>query len=185
MNLRRYILTLALLSFGDAAAAPWKNDTLGVSINLPKGWRAVTVPIADKYIAGTKNPVVQDFYIEVKRGLRTGEFALFENRADTNARADIQMESLGGKIPPLLEKDIRSLCPLWAAKHDPAARPFNDCQPRKLGEAWTAFLTMAKDPGGRSQYKVKAFRPDGYVIILTVDGTAAQAEAILKNTKFY
>ena len=183
MNFRHVFLALFLIS--SAGAAPWKNESLRVNVNLPGTWKPITAKIADQRLKAATDSADILFYGELKKRTLAGNFFVFEQRPGSKVRADLQSTFLGRPLGGVLkEKDIRNLCPLWAQNHDENERPFQDCQPRKLGIAWTAFLTYEPEPGS-FEYQVKYFRPDGTLILFTVAGTRAQAEAIFRNTKFY
>jgi hypothetical protein len=183
MRLHFAVLVAAL--FSCAGAASWKNDSLRIRIQLPGTWAFVTPAVADQRIRSAKEEEDALFYAELKKRTEAGSLFLFEKSPKSKVRADLQSTPLGRPLGGvLLERDIRNLCPLWAANPGENEMPFLDCQPRKLGIAWTALLTYEPAPG-RFEYQVKYFRPDGKLILLTVAGTKADAEAMLKNTRFY
>jgi hypothetical protein len=185
MRLRSTFLALALISTLPSMAAPWQDESLRIKVNLPGTWKFITPKMADQRMKSSRDSADIVFYGELKKRTETGNFFVFEQRPKSKVRADLQTGYLGKPLGgTLAERDIKNLCPLWAANRDENERPFLDCQPRQLGIAWTALLTYEPEPGVH-EYQIKYFRPDGTLILFTVRGTRAQAEAIFRNTKFY
>jgi hypothetical protein len=175
-----------LLACIAAHAAAWKNDSLRVRINLPGTWKFITPKMADQRLTSAKDDEGVAFYSELKKRTQTGDLFVFEKSPKSKVRADLQTGYLGKPLGRVLaEQDIRNLCPLWAANPAENEIPFLDCQPRKLGIAWTALLTYQTGPEGKMEYQIKYFRPDGRLILFTVAGSKTDAEALFKNIKFY
>ncbi len=185
MSPRLTFLSLILLASIPTMAAPWKNEALRVEVNLPGTWKFVSPKMAGQRIKSSADSADIIFYRELKKRTEAGSLFLFEEKPKSKVRADLQINYLGKPLGGTLTKqDIQNLCPLWAKNHDEGERPFLDCQPRKLGIAWTALLTYEPAPA-TYEYQIKYFRTDGMLILFTVAGTRAQAEAIFKATKFY
>ena len=184
MNPRAALLALALISAVPAFAAPWENESLRIKVNLPGSWKLITPKVADQRMKAAADSFDVIFYGELKKRTEAGNFFVFEKSPKSKVRADLQSTPLGKPLRPMTARDIKNLCPLWAKNHDENEMPFQDCQPRKLGIAWTALLTYQPEPGSY-EYQVKYFRTDGTLILFTVAGKKADAEAIFRNAKFY
>lgn len=179
-------LFLASLSSVPAQAAPWKNASIGVRINLPGQWKPITAKMAAERAKAAKDPADAEFYGKVKARLGAGDFFLFEEKPRGKVRADLQVMRMGKPLRALTEQDILNLCPLWAERHGENERPFSDCRPRKLGNAWTAYLEYEADEAGYpAEYTIRHFKAQGDLVLLTVTGTREEAEAIFRNTKFF
>ena len=185
MRLHHTLLAFALISSIPVAAATWENQSLRVKIALPGTWKFISPKMSAQRIKSAKDSADIIFYGELKKRTEAGNFFVFEEKPKSRVRADLQASPMGKPIRAMNDRDIQNLCPLWAQNRQENERPFVECGPRKLGNAWTAYFVYQADPDGKTEYQIKYFRTDGTLIQLTVAGTQAQSEAIFKNTKFY